>query len=265
MFQYRRKKTAIYKKISFWITILILILAIYFAFLSHKRTITLGITKKEAKIHNSDCNHVLFPSAPIISSSKLNDPNEVQLVHALKNGLKKPFATDQALFSSLDSLKRKSILYKVTENNFYLFKSLTHSQPYLIPEAIDLLNEIGFRFQQKLDERNKNFFRFQITSLLRTEEEQMRLHHRNRNAASHSTHMYGTTVDISYKNFYNTKTNRLEPSYDAVQAMTKVLIDMRQECRLLCVREHHQSCFHITVVVCLPDRIKKKRSFSYKL
>ena len=208
MYQYTRKKTVVLKKTSLWITIFILILAIYITFLSHKKTITLVNPKKEAKIHISDCNHVLFPSAPIISSSKLNDPNEVQLIHALKNGLKRPFATDQALFSSLDSLKRKSILFKVTENDFYLFKSLTHSQPYLIPEAIDLLNEIGFRFQQKLDERNKNFFRFQITSLLRTEEEQTRLHHRNRNAASHSTHMYGTTVDISYKNFFNTKTKR---------------------------------------------------------
>ncbi|MEI6752328.1 MAG: DUF5715 family protein [Paludibacter sp.] len=250
MYHYRRKKTAIYKKISIWITIIILIITINFAFHFHKNTITLAVTKKETKIYTPDCNHVLFPSAPIIPSSKLNDPNEVQLIHALKNGLKKPFATDQALFSSLDSLKRKSILFEVTENNFYQFKSLTHSQPYLIPEAIDLLNEIGYRFQKKLEEKKKNIYRYQITSLLRTEEEQTRLHHRNRNAASHSTHMYGTTIDISYKNFFNMKSRIVEPNYDAVQAMTKVLIEMRQECRLLCVREHHQSCFHITVVVC---------------
>jgi len=212
--------------------------------------------KKENIHYISDCDHVRFANEPIVPSNKLKDPNELQLIHAQKNGLKKPFTTDEEFISSLDSLKRNSILVEVTENRFYQLKSLTHSQPYLIPEAVDLLNEIGYRFQEKLKEKKYNNYRFRITSLLRTEEAQKILHHHNGNAIDRSTHVYGTTVDISYKNFYNTKTDTIESSYEAVQTLTKVLLEMRQECKLLAVREHHQSCFHITVVVCRPVSTK---------
>ncbi len=277
-YHYRRiKKKPIYKKPLLWIVLIILVAlsAIFFLY-KNKQTdlVPVPVSKKEikqdiplidqqiAKVEKikpnvPDCDHIQFANVPIKPSIKLNDINDVQLVHAMKNGLKKPFKTDKELLADIENLKRKSILLEVVENNFYQFKNITHSQPFLIPEAIDMLNEIGYRFQKKMEAKKKNYFKYQITSLLRTEEEQTKLHHRNGNAASHSTHMYGTTVDISYKDFFNIKVNKKESSFDAVQAMTKVLMEMRQECRLLCVRERHQSCFHITVVVCKPQVHKK--------
>jgi hypothetical protein len=216
--------------------------------------------EKENKNYISKCDHVRFANEPIVPSNKLKDPNELQLIHAQKNGLKKPFLTDQEFISNLDSLKRNSILLEVTDNRFYQLKSLTHSQPYLIPQAVDMLNEIGYRFQERLKEKKYNNYRFRITSLLRTEEAQKSLHHHNGNAIDRSTHVYGTTVDISYKNFYNTKKDTIESSYEAVQTLTKVLLEMRRECKLLAVREHKQSCFHITVVVCGPESSKKEYS-----
>ena len=277
-YHYRRiKKKPIYKKPLLWIVLIILVAlsAIFFLY-KNKQTdlVPVPVSKKEikqdiplidqqiAKVEKikpnvPDCDHIQFANVPIKPSIKLNDINDVQLVHAMKNGLKKPFKTDKELLADIENLKRKSILLEVVENNFYQFKNITHSQPFLIPEAIDMLNEIGYRFQKKMEAKKKNYFKYQITSLLRTEEEQTKLHHRNGNAASHSTHMYGTTVDISYKDFFNIKINKKESSFDAVQAMTKVLMEMRQECRLLCVRERHQSCFHITVVVCKPPVHKK--------
>jgi len=113
-----------------------------------------------------------------------------------------------------------------------------------------MLNEIGYRFQQRLAEKKYNMYRFRITSLLRTEETQNKLSHRNTNATTHSAHLYGATVDISYKNFYNIQKDTIESSYEAVQTLTKVLVEMRQECKFLAVRERKQSCFHLTVVVC---------------
>ena len=277
-YHYRRiKKKPIYKKPLLWIVLIILVAlsAIFFLY-KNKQTdlVPVPVSKKEikqdiplidqqiAKVEKikpnvPDYDHIQFANVPIKPSIKLNDINDVQLVHAMKNGLKKPFKTDKELLADIENLKRKSILLEVVENNFYQFKNITHSQPFLIPEAIDMLNEIGYRFQKKMEAKKKNYFKYQITSLLRTEEEQTKLHHRNGNAASHSTHMYGTTVDISYKDFFNIKINKKESSFDAVQAMTKVLMEMRQECRLLCVRERHQSCFHITVVVCKPPVHKK--------
>ena len=115
-----------------------------------------------------------------------------------------------------------------------------------------MLNEIGFRFQKRLKEKKYHNYRFRITSLIRTVETQNSLSHFNRNATLHSAHLFGPTVDISYKNFYNTEKDTIESSYEAVQTLTKVLVEMRQECKFLAVREHKQSCFHLTVVVCKP-------------
>ena len=200
----------------------------------------------------TECEPSRYANVPISPSSILNDKNEIHLLHAQTNGLKHVFTTDSDFNANIDSLVFKLILMKVTNNRFYQLKELTHSEPYLIPEAADLLNQIGYRFQKRLEEKKYNPYQFRITSLLRTEETQGKLSHRNRNATSHSAHLYGTTVDISYKNFYNVKTDTIESSYEAVQTLTAVLIEMRQECKLLAVRERHQSCFHITVVLCKP-------------
>jgi hypothetical protein len=212
------------------------------------------LNQHKTKVKNTyaECNPVLFANAPISPSNKLNDKNDIHLIHAIRNGLKQPFINDQDFNLRINELIRKSILVEVKENCYFQLKSLTNSQPYLIPEAIDMVNEIGFRFQERLKEKGYKNYRFRITSLLRTEEAQDELSHRNRNATVHSSHLYGTTVDISYKNFYNTQTDSIESSYEAVQTLTSVLVEMRKECKFLAVRERKQSCFHITVVVCRP-------------
>ena len=252
----QKNKSLKYISILTGIILLILIGITYFHFYYSK------ISKSK---DFSECNHIVFADAPISPSDKLNDPNEIHLVHAEKNGLRKPFTTTEDFLSKIDSLKRASALIEVTENKFYQLKTLSHSRPYLIPEAVDMLNEIGYRFQKRLAEKKYNNYRFRLTSLLRTEETQNSLSHCNHNATLHSAHLYGTTVDISYKNFYNTKTDTLESSYEAVQTLTKVLVEMRQECKFLAVRERKQSCFHITVVVCQPLSNKYSQHFYRKM
>jgi len=248
----RKRKSYKYIYILAGICLLLLAGGTYFHFCYSK------ITKSR---DFSECNHSQFADAPISPSDKLNDPNEIHLIHAQKNGLKKTFSTNEDFLSKIDSLKHNSVLIEVTENKFYQIKTLSHSQPYLIPEAVDMLNEIGYRFQKRLHEKKYNNYRFRLTSMLRTEETQNKLSHCNHNATLHSAHLYGTTVDISYKNFYNTKTDSVESSYEAVQTLTKVLVEMRQECKFLAVRERHQSCFHITVVVCQPVSDKFSQHF----
>src|SRR5659263_336067 len=76
-----------------------------------------------------ECDHVRFANAPIAPSNKLNDKNDIHLLHAMKNGLKKPFETDSAFYSQIDDLVRMALLVKVTDNQFYKLKSLKHSQP----------------------------------------------------------------------------------------------------------------------------------------
>lgn len=237
-------KTHINKKLFFLIAIAfnLLLIGIIIAFFYNDKPRT----------SNAECDHVRFANAPISPKSVISDKNDIHLFHATKNGLKQPFKDSADFDARIDDLKRKSILVEVNENRFYQIKSLTYSLPYLIPEAVDLLNEIGYRFQTKLKEKKYNNYRFRITSLLRTEETQNKLSNRNHNATGHSAHLYGTTFDISYKNFHNTQADSIESSYEAVQTLTKVLVEMREECKFLAVRERKQSCFHITVVVCRP-------------
>jgi hypothetical protein len=216
--------------------------------------------KKEKPISKAytECDHVHNANAPIEPSDLLNDPNDNQLIHAQKNGLKEPFKTNDEFNAKINEMVRKTILVQVTENRFYQLKSLTHSQPYLIPEAIDMLNEIGYRFQKRLAEKKYHNYRFRLTSLLRTVETQNSLSHRNGNATKGlSCHLYGTTVDISYKNFYDTNLDSITSRMESVISLTRVLQEMRKECKLLVVRERHQSCFHITVVLCKPTPEKQ--------
>lgn len=210
-----------------------------------------GISEKKITINN--CDRVKFANVPITPNKNLNDMNDLHLLHAQKNGLKRTLGTNKEFDTKIDELIKNNILVEIKDNKFYQLKSLTHSHPYLIPEAIDMLNEIGFRFQERLKEKKYNNYSFRLTSLLRTEETQNNLSKRNHNATGHSAHLYGTTVDISYKNFYNPQTDSIESSYEGVQTLSKVLSEMREECRIVAIRERKQSCFHITVVVCKPE------------
>jgi len=205
---------------------------------------------KTGKTIVSNCDPVHYANIPIAPSNKLNDKNDIHLLNAQKNGLKKPFATNADFDAEIDDYVRRSILVEVVDNPLYQLKNLTSSRPYLIPEAVDLLNEIGYRFQTELKEKKYKNYRFRITSLLRTEEDQNKLTHRNSNATEHSAHLYGTTFDISYKDFCRVDNDSIESRYETVQTLTNVLVKMREECKFLAVRERKQSCFHITVVVC---------------
>ncbi len=217
--------------------------------------ITFLLKNKPVKIAPSryiGCDHTQHANAPINPSSTLNDKNDIHLLHAQKNGLPEPFQSNEEFESEIAVLLKRGMLKEVSGNSYYQLKKLTHSHPFLIPEAIDMLNEIGERFQNRLKEKKYPVYQFRITSLLRTEETQNKLSKRNGNATGHSAHIYGTTLDISYKDFYNVEKDTIESSYEAVQALTQVLVEMREECKFLAVRERKQSCFHITVVLCNP-------------
>lgn len=251
--RYKQRNTHIKLYISIGLLFSIII-ASYFS-LTYKKE------KSEIKIipnNYTDCNHILNASAPITPASILSDKNDIQLIHAQKNGLKKPFDTNAEFDSLIPSMVAKYDLVEVKDCRLYHLKSLKHSHPYLIPEAVYMIDEIAIRFQQKLKEKKLGNYCFFLTSLLRTIETQEKLSHRNGNASEHSTHMYGTTVDISYKHFYNLDNDSVVPSWEIIQELTKTLIEMREECKLLVVRERKQSCFHLTVVVCKPETAIKK-------
>lgn len=206
-------------------------------------------TKKSSYL--IDCSGLDIPdSVKVLPTMVLNDKNDVHLAYAKVAGLKKLYISNQEFEEECDEAVKEQTLVKIDDNPLYYVKKLRHSYPYVIPEMGDLLNEIAYRFKKNLPEKLKNDFRFVITSGLRTNETQQDLSKYNRNASATSAHLFGTTVDISYKDFFSAKQDTLVQDWEALQALTKTMQQLRMECRFVSVRERRQACFHTTLVVC---------------
>ena len=205
---------------------------------------------KPYKVRIKECDFTENATAPIFPTRVLKDDNNAHLMHARRNGLKEPFASNDCFHEQIKTLEKTYELVEVKPNKYYQIKPLKHSFPYLVPEAVDLLNEIGWRFQQKLKENEYEKHAFMVTSLLRTQETQRKLSRSNVNATDTSAHFFGTTIDISYKEFYHSKSKEVVQDPKLVQFLTDVMTEMREECKLMVVRERKQACFHLTVVVC---------------
>lgn len=85
---------------------------------------------------------------------------------------------------------------------YWVVRELDQSLPYVTPDKLAALEELGDRFHARLTKAGLPPFRFEITSALRTGDLQQLLRARNRNASrSRSSHEFGTTVDIAYNEF----------------------------------------------------------------
>ena len=93
---------------------------------------------------------------------EFNDMNETQLKLAQAIGVP-PVADREAA----EQLKTK--LVKLEDTDTYVVDSLTHSIPYLIPSAKELLDLIGKNFQDSLASKGLNPNKLIVTSVLRTE------------------------------------------------------------------------------------------------
>ncbi len=198
---------------------------------------------------DTTCDFCKDATAPISSKDKLKDFNEVHLRHAKKNGLKQPIKTNADFENAIDSLQKNGTLVEITDSKYYYIPRLTHSKPYLTPEAAYLLQEIGMRFHEKLREHDLPKYKFEVASLLRTEESQKQLRKVNRQATQNSSsHFYGCSFDISYSRYERFGKCYREQKLENL--LTETLRELRRDCRLLIVNEKRNKCYHITVVKC---------------
>ncbi|SHF59758.1 DUF5715 family protein [Dysgonomonas macrotermitis] len=132
-----------------------------------------------------------------------------------------------------------------------LFKvdKLTHSVPYLVPDASALLVQICANFRDSLDSKKLAHYKPIVTSVTRTMADVEVLTKRNRNASDNSAHTYGTTFDISWKRFQKIgPEGKDEVSVDKLKlVLAQVLHDLRERGKCYIVHERKQACFHITV------------------
>ena len=129
---------------------------------------------------------------------------------------------------------------------------MQQSIPYLVPRAANLLQHIGRTFIDSLMVKQLPLHTIVITSALRTEEDVRKLRKINGNVSEQSCHRYGTTIDISYRSFYDVASGKQEPVSADMQerlklVLSEVLRDCRNEGRCWVIYERKQACFHLTV------------------
>lgn len=231
------------KKLFVWIVVSIIVTILFFIIVSDFFSLIKKNTSKKIKPAKIEA------TAPITPTTELKDNNDMQLLHARANGLEMPYISNENFEEDSAQMVSDKKLVHLSSNPLYYIKEMDYSYPFVVPAMASLLDSIGTLFQQNLPDDKRNQLRFVITSGLRTNETQQNLGRHNRNATTVSTHLFGTTVDISYRVFYDTKTDTLISDYAATQALTKTMQALRYECKLATVRERHQACFHTTVVV----------------
>lgn len=168
-----------------------------------------------------------------------NDSNRVQLEAARAIGIR-------PIESAADAWHLSRPLVPVRSCRNYYVDELRHSYPYLVPEAARLLADIGRAFSDSLQARGGGAYRMKVTSLLRTPATVGRLRRVNRNATGESTHVYGTTFDISYSRFICDNDSLPRTFEDLKNLLGEVLLDFKRQGRCYVKMERRQACFHIT-------------------
>ncbi len=169
-----------------------------------------------------------------------NDSNHLHLGHAERMGIA-PIYDIRSLYRT-----RRPIV-KVETNKDFRIDKLTHSLPFLVPEAETLLHDIGRAFHDTVAARKGGDYRIIVTSVLRTPCSVKRLTRINRNAVSQSTHQYATTFDITYTRFESLgKSDETSPE-DLKNILGEILHRLRAEGRCMVKYERKSPCFHITV------------------
>lgn len=193
-------------------------------------------------------------------SLKLNEPRNIRGVVSYKRSF--PDLNDKHLEvakavgirpledrEEAESMKEK--LTYITDNEFYVVDSLTHSIPYLVPRASALLDTIGSNFLDSLAAKGLNPNQMIVTSVLRTQSDVKRLRRRNGNASANSAHCFGATFDVSWKRFKKVEDENGRPLQDVGSdtlklVLSEVLRDLRQAEKCYIKYELKQGCFHIT-------------------
>lgn len=203
------------------------------------------------------------------------DVNDPQVARARQLGIRR--GADAEAMVKADKLVR---LPDTTQH--WIVRELDYSSPYVTPSAEAMLVEIAERFHTRLDSLRVPRFRLDITSVLRTPQDQAKLRRRNSNAANQeSAHEFGTTVDVAYRRYAppEIELDTLHPQLQGparqlldslmeetarergaeLQAVLgRVIAEMRSEGKLLVMMERSQTVFHMTVA----RRLSRKRSRS---
>ena len=169
-----------------------------------------------------------------------NDSNYLQYAAAEVIGI-------DPIRSLADAYHTRRPLIKIESGENYVVDNLTHSMPFLVPEAATLLDEIGKEFGDIVEERGGDRSnKIVVTSVLRSPYSVRRLRRVNRNAVDSSTHMFATTFDISWSHFDVPDSTKAVDAVVLKGILAEVLLKKRNEGKCYVKFERKSPCFHIT-------------------
>ena len=203
-------------------------------------TLTSGCKKKDMSLRLNEPRNI---RGVVSYKRSFPDLNDKHLEVAKAVGIRPLEDREEA-----ESMKEK--LTHITDNEFYVVDSLTHSIPYLVPRASALL-DTGSNFLDSLAAKGLNPNQVIVTSVLRTQSDVKRLRRRNGNASANSAHCFGATFDVSWKRFKKVEDENGRPLQDVGSdtlklVLSEVLRDLRQAEKCYIKYELKQGCFHIT-------------------
>ena len=170
-----------------------------------------------------------------------NDSNYIQYASAERIGI-------LPMHRLRDTYQTRRPLVKVETGDHYVIDNLTHSMPYLVPEAAELLDELGKEFGDLVEANGgSRGNKFIVTSLLRSPYTVKKLQKVNTNAVDSSTHMFATTFDIAYNNFACADSTKAMDGGKLKRLLAEVLLKKRNEGKCFVKYELKSPCFHITV------------------
>ena len=204
-------------------------------------TLTSGCKKKDMSLRLNEPRNI---RGVVSYKRSFPDLNDKHLEVAKAVGIRPLEDREEA-----ESMKEK--LTHITDNEFYVVDSLTHSIPYLVPRASALLDTIGSNFLDSLAAKGLNPNQVIVTSVLRTQSDVKRLRRINGNASANSAHCFGATFDVSWKRFKKVEDEDGRPLQDVGSdtlklVLSEVLRDLRQAEKCYIKYELKQGCFHIT-------------------
>lgn len=196
--------------------------------------------------------------------------NADQLAAARRLGVPQPVTADVR-----ERLQEEGRLVPLEDSPYWAVRELDHSTALVTPDVEALLTEIGQRFQARIAELGLPPLRLEVTSVLRTADDQNALRRTNPNAArGTSTHQFGTTIDVAYSSFRApsepvvaldtaeapwlaphlrrveraaAETGAARMSRELQAQLAAVLREMQDEGKVMVTMEERQPVFHMTV------------------
>lgn len=176
--------------------------------------------------------------------------------------------------AQIEQMLRDGRLVELEDSaRYWVLRDLTHSVPYVTPDAKAMLIEVGRRFHERLDSLGIPRYRMEVTSVLRTASSQSSLRRSNSNAARGvSAHEFATTLDVAHMRFAAPESSSIsipsaaehtgpmryveglvlsEVAYKHAATLQgelgRVLREMRAEGKLRVMMETTQAVYHMTV------------------